>query len=77
MELTKKEAYEKLVELDDIQNIDDMDTDNEGQLIVYTGIYKWADGSFHDEPEEEKTDPVQAEIDRINAMLGKGLTDRS
>jgi hypothetical protein len=30
----------------------EMDTDNEGQLIIYTGIYRWKDGSYHDEAED-------------------------
>lgn len=30
---------------------DAMKTDNEGQLIIYTGIWRWKDGSYHDEKE--------------------------
>jgi len=31
---------------------DDLHTDDEGQVIVYTGIYRWkSDGSYHEEPE--------------------------
>jgi hypothetical protein len=29
----------------------EMDVDNEGQLIIYTGIYRWSDGTYRDEPE--------------------------
>lgn len=32
----------------------EMETDNEGQLVIYTGIYRWSDGSYHDEQEEEE-----------------------
>jgi hypothetical protein len=28
---------------------DEMETDNEGQLIVYTGIYRQSDGSYADQ----------------------------
>lgn len=31
----------------------DLDTDNNGQLVIYTGIYRWKDGSYHEEPEKE------------------------
>lgn len=31
----------------------EVETDNEGQLIIYTGIYRWKDGSYHDEQEED------------------------
>jgi len=27
------------------------ETDNEGQVVIYTGVYQWKDGSFHDESE--------------------------
>ena len=27
------------------------DTDNDGQIVIYTGRYRWTDGSIHLEPE--------------------------
>jgi hypothetical protein len=29
-------------------------TDNEGQIIIYTGLYRWSDGSIHEEKENVK-----------------------
>ena len=28
------------------------DTDNEGQVILYTGFYLWSDGKYRTEPEK-------------------------
>jgi hypothetical protein len=32
------------------------ETDNQGQIVIYTGIYMWEDGTFRDE-EEGSPDP--------------------
>lgn len=47
--LTKSEILDQLRVL--VSNIDpeDLDTDNDGQLIIYTDIYKHPDGSFSNE----------------------------
>lgn len=34
-------------------NLDDLETDNEGQLIIYTSIYRWKDGTYHSEAEND------------------------
>ena len=35
------------------QHPDDMETDNDGQLVIYTGIYRHSDGSYHGDAEEK------------------------
>ena len=32
----------------------DEQTDNEGQIVIYTGMYEWSDGSIHDEPDPDQ-----------------------
>ncbi len=37
---------------------DDMKTDQNGQLVVNTGVYRWKNGSYHDEVEPKSGDQV-------------------
>lgn len=43
-------------------NIELSDTDNEGQIIVYTGLYTWSDGTIRDYPEGEVEDVIKCEF---------------
>lgn len=33
---------------------DSLDTDNDGQVVIYTGIYLWSDKTFRSEPEHKE-----------------------
>ena len=50
-EITSEEAYDLIVNGVSDGDVDSLDTDEDGQLIVYTGIYRWKDGTYHEEPE--------------------------
>lgn len=41
----------------ELEHIDKVQTDNDGQLIIYTGIYCWKDGSYHTEQEPRQLYP--------------------
>jgi hypothetical protein len=36
----------------DALDLDDLETTDDGQLIIYADIYKWSDGSYHTTKEE-------------------------
>ena len=31
----------------------DQQTDNQGQIVIYTGMYRWTDGTVRDAPQPE------------------------
>lgn len=41
----------------------DVQTDNDGQLVVYTGLFRWQDQSVHNEE-----DPARATADDRNGV---------
>ena len=55
MKLTPEQVKEQLKEMVAEESLNDLEKDNRGQLIIYSNIFVWSDGSFHDEPEEEET----------------------
>lgn len=38
--------------LEELKSRNPYEVDNEGQFIIYTGLYEWQDGSIHYEPEQ-------------------------
>jgi hypothetical protein len=49
--LSRDQVWNDIVEEARVHNPDGYETDNEGQLVIYTGIYRWKDGSYHNKAE--------------------------
>lgn len=54
MKTYSQEYVDKLIE--SLSGMMSQGEDNEGQLIIYTNIYSWKDGTYHDEPELDEPD---------------------
>ena len=50
MKFFTEEEVENMIELDIFPGAS-LEKDN-GQFIIYTGIFEWKDGSYRDEPEK-------------------------
>jgi hypothetical protein len=50
---TAQEVMDDIIEGCSDSHPNDLPTDSDGQLLIYTGIYKWNDGTFHDEMDPE------------------------
>jgi hypothetical protein len=53
MKLSKEEVIEAILLLG-THGIRGCELDNDGQLIIYTGIFVWEDGEYYDKPEEKE-----------------------
>ena len=42
--------------------VDNLDVDDYGQVIVKTGIYRWSDGSYHDDIEVKEIADEESEL---------------
>ncbi len=51
----------------------DQQTDNQGQIVIYTGMYRWTDGTVRDVPQPEgrlldaSTEEVEEEYENVES----------
>jgi hypothetical protein len=46
--MTPTEVHDAIVDSVSDCHPDNELVDNEGQIVIYTGIYRWKDGTYHD-----------------------------
>lgn len=75
--LTREQVREELDNIIDLVpgHIDDVDTTDDGHLVIYTGIWRWKDGSYHAKP-EPKPVILPSLIEEETCFLCKGLCRR-
>lgn len=55
MIISQKEYEQRIRDALDNGELDE-ETDNEGQIVIYTGVFEWSDGTLHDEVDPD-SDP--------------------
>lgn len=56
---TDNEAFQHVSDNLDLHG----ETDNQGQIVIYTGLFRWEDGTIHDAPEEQTIESGGQECD--------------
>lgn len=51
MKIYTEEAFAELTAEQLLEHAE-MDKDSLGQVVIYTGLFVWSDGTYRDEPEE-------------------------
>lgn len=57
------EAAQKILDNLELEANDD----GNGQIVIYTGLFRWADGTIHDEPEPKSDDKLWSGMDKKEA----------
>ncbi len=66
-DLKREKTINELMEIPGVE----IEFDENGQMLVYTGVYRWADETLHNEPEEAAVSTWVRKLDDADIIISR------